>query len=141
MLEMKNEVLVQKIKDEDIIKKFKKEKARGLVVNVDLKNCKPQTIRDPAKIKEFIINLCDFIDMKRFGEPTIVHFGQDERVAGYSMTQLIETSLISGHFANDTNAAYLDIFSCKEYPPEKTAEFCRDFFGAKSMVYNVVFRH
>jgi S-adenosylmethionine/arginine decarboxylase-like enzyme len=141
MIDMKNEVLVQKIKDEDIIKKFRKEKAWGLVVNVDLRNCNPESIRDPSNIKEFIIRLCDFIDMKRFGEPTIVHFGQDERVAGYSMTQLIETSLISGHFANDTNAAYLDIFSCKEYPPEKTAEFCREFFGAKSVTYNIVFRY
>ena len=141
MIDMKNEVLVQKIKDEDIIKKFRKEKAWGLVVNVDLRNCNPESIRDPSKIKEFIIRLCDFIDMKRFGEPTIVHFGQDERVAGYSITQLIETSLISGHFANDTNAAYLDIFSCKEYPPEKTAEFCREFFGAKSVIYNTVFRY
>jgi len=31
------------------------------------------------------------------------------------MIQLIETSLISGHFANLTNSAYIDIFSCKGY--------------------------
>lgn len=69
MIDMKNEVLVQKIKDEDIIKKFRKEKAWGLVVNVDLRNCNPETIRDPVRIREFIFRLCDFIDMKRF-EPT-----------------------------------------------------------------------
>ncbi len=140
MLDTRNEVLVQKMKDEDVIKKFRKEKAWGLCTAVDLKDCNPKTIRDPVKLKEFIIGLCDFIEMKRFGEPTIVHFGADERVAGYSITQLIETSLISGHFANETNAAYLDVFSCKEYSPEKTAEFCRKFFGAKSMDYHIVFR-
>jgi S-adenosylmethionine/arginine decarboxylase-like enzyme len=140
MLDMRNEVLVQKIKDEDIIKKFKKEKYWGLCLNIDLKHCNPKTIRNPEKIREFIVKLCDLIEMKRFGEPTIVHFGPNERVAGYSMTQLIETSLISGHFANETNAAYLDVFSCKEYPPEKTAEFCRHFFGAKSMEYHIVVR-
>jgi len=140
MLDMKHEGMVQKMKDEDVIRKFKKEKTWGLCTSVDLRDCNPQTIRDPEKIREFIIELCDLIDMKRFGEPTIVHFGPNERVAGYSMTQFIETSLVSGHFANETNTAYLDIFSCKEYPPELTAEFCRRFFGARSMSHTAIFR-
>lgn len=44
------------------------------------------------------------------------------------MTQFIETSLISGHFANDTNAASLDIFSCKSYDPAVVENFARTFF-------------
>jgi hypothetical protein len=44
------------------------------------------------------------------------------------MTQLIETSLVSGHFANDTNAAYMDIFSCKNYDPLVMANFTLKFF-------------
>lgn len=140
MLAMKQEMAVPKLSDENVMEKFKRSNAWGLVVNVDLKGCNPETIRNPEKIHEFIVRLCDFIEMKRFGEPTIVHFGQNDRVAGYSMMQLIETSLISGHFANDTNAAYLDIFSCKEYPPEKTARFCQEFFGATHMDYNTVMR-
>ena len=47
------------------------------------------------------------------------------------MTQLIETSLISGHFANDSNRAYLDIFSCKPYNPKIVEEFSKDFVGAR----------
>ncbi len=141
MLDMKHEVMVRKMKDEDVIKKFKKEKCWGLCTGVDLEDCNPETIRDPDAIRRFIIELCDLIEMKRFGDPTVIHFGPNERVAGYSMTQLIETSLISGHFANETNSAYLDIFSCKEYAPEKTAEFCKKFFGAKSMNFNIMFRN
>ncbi len=141
MLDMKRDVLVQKMTDEDIIKKFRKEKAWGLCTSVDLRECDPERIRNPEKIRQFIFELCDLIDMHRFGEPTIIHFGPNEKVAGYSMTQLIETSLISGHFANGTNAAYLDIFSCKEYSPEQTAEFCKRFFGAQSMAYTTVFRY
>ena len=78
--------------------------------------------------------------MKRFGECTVVNFGEDEKVAGYSMTQLIETSLISGHFANKTNAAYLDIFSCKYYEPSVVEEFSRKFFGAKSSTLKYTMR-
>ncbi|MCX6693478.1 MAG: S-adenosylmethionine decarboxylase [Methanomicrobiales archaeon] len=141
MLEAVQEMSVGSIPDEDIIRKFKRENAWGLCTSVDLRDCDPATIRDPEQLRRFIIDLCDLIDMHRFGEPTIIHFGPNDKVAGYSMTQLIETSLISGHFANATSAAYLDIFSCKEYGPKKTAEFCRAFFGARSMTYTAVLRY
>lgn len=126
--------------DDRIIREFRETDAWGLATAVDLKKCNPETIRDANKIREFVVQLCELIDMKRFGETQVVHFGPNDRVAGYSMTQLIETSLISGHFANETNAAYLDIFSCKEYPPEVMAEFCRDFFEAESCTIQVLFR-
>jgi len=141
MQEMKHDVVIHPTKDEDVEEMFRKKNAWGLCTSIDLKDCNPETIRNPEKIRNFIIQLCDLIDMKRFGDPTIIHFGPNERVAGYSMTQLIETSLISGHFANETNSAYLDIFSCKEYAPGKTAEFCKKFFEAGSMNYNIVFRY
>lgn len=126
--------------DDAVIREFRETDAWGLATAVDLKKCNPETIRDADKIREFVVQLCELIDMKRFGETQVVHFGPNDRVAGFSMTQLIETSLISGHFANDTNAAYLDIFSCKEYPPEVMAEFCKDFFEAESCTMQVLFR-
>ena len=67
--------------------------------------------------------------MKRFGDTIVVDFGEDERVAGFSMVQLIETSLISAHFANKTNTAYLDVFSCKPYDPSVVKKFALKFFG------------
>jgi S-adenosylmethionine/arginine decarboxylase-like enzyme len=127
--------------DQEVLEQFKKESPWGLATAVDLKNCNPATIRDAEKIKQFVQELSDLIDMKRFGDTMVVHFGEDPRVSGFSMTQLIETSLISGHFANETNAVYLDIFSCKEYPPYKVAEFCRTFFEAQEVKVQVIFRH
>jgi S-adenosylmethionine decarboxylase len=112
----------------------------GILSSIDIHDCDTELIRDAAAIKEFVVQLCDFIEMKRFGETMIVHFGEDERVAGYSMTQLIETSLISAHFANQTNNVYLDIFSCKYYEPEKAAEFSKKFFKGKDYNLNVVIR-
>lgn len=137
---MINNVMTEMMSDAEIIAEFKQRGSWGLYMNVDLKDCDPASIRDPEMIRRFIIELCDLIDMKRFGEPQIIHFGPDERVAGFSMTQLIETSLVSGHFANETNAAYLDVFSCKEYEPSRAAEFCKSFFGAQSAKYQVLFR-
>lgn len=126
--------------DKEILRKFGKEKPWGLSCSVDLKKCNGQKIRDSNLIKQFVIQLCDLIKMKRFGDPVIVNFGEDPKVSGYSMTQLIETSLISGHFANYTNAAYLDIFSCKEYPPKEMADFCKKFFEAEECKVNLTFR-
>ncbi len=102
----------------------------GVATAVDLYGCDPGLIRDAGMIEKFVVQLCEHIDMKRFGDCQVVHFGEDDRVAGYSMTQLIETSLISGHFANATNAAYLDVFSCKFYEPREVAEFAMSFFKA-----------
>ena len=112
----------------------------GLASSIDLHSCDPDTIRDAEKIKRFVVELCELIDMKRFGECTVVNFGEDPRVAGFSMAQLIETSLISAHFANQTNNVYLDVFSCKYYDPKKTAEFAKKFFQAKDYTLNYTFR-
>jgi S-adenosylmethionine/arginine decarboxylase-like enzyme len=119
---------------------FKNMKAWGLLSCIDLYECDAETIRSVAKIREFVLKLCDLIEMKRFGDTQVVHFGEDEKVAGYSMTQLIETSLISAHFANLTNTTYLDVFSCKPYDPQTVAGFARDFFQAQRFTLQVVFR-
>ena len=112
----------------------------GLLSCIDLYDCDPETIRDAEKIKKFVVELCDIIEMKRFGDTVVVHFGEDEKVAGYSMTQLIETSLISGHFANQTNTSYLDVFSCKLYDPNVVAEFAKTYFKAEGFNLQVIKR-
>jgi len=112
----------------------------GILSCIDLYDCDAKTIRDAEKIRQFVVELCHLIEMKRFGETQVVNFGEEERVAGYSMTQLIETSLISAHFANLTNTTYLDVFSCKAYDPKKVADFAKEFFKAKDFNLQVVER-
>ncbi len=128
------------LSDEETIERFRTEKEWGLLTSIDLHDCDAKKIRDGEYIKQFSIDLCDYIDMVRFGEPIVVRFGADPRVQGYSLAQLIETSLISGHFAEDSDRAFIDVFSCKEYPPMKVAEFCKEYFGAREMDYSVSFR-
>jgi S-adenosylmethionine decarboxylase len=112
----------------------------GLLSCIDLYECDPNIIRDAEAIKKFVVQLCDLIKMKRFGETQVIHFGEDERVAGFSMTQLIETSLISAHFANQSNTTYLDVFSCKTYDAEIVAEFAKKFFKAKRLRRQSLYR-
>ncbi len=113
----------------------------GIASSIDIYNCNPDTIRDAGAIRRFVVELCDLIEMKRFGETQVVHFGEDERVAGYSMVQLIETSLISAHFANLTNTVYLDVFSCKPYDAEIVRHFAQHFFEGSHSMMNVNMRY
>jgi S-adenosylmethionine decarboxylase len=124
----------------ELKKLYESENAWGLSSSIDLHECNSELIRDADAIKKFVVELCDLIEMKRFGECVVVNFGEDEKVAGYSMTQLIETSLISAHFANQTNRVFLDVFSCKFYEPEVVADFAKQFFKAKDYIINFKLR-
>jgi len=128
-------------KDASYITEYETKNPWGLTVSVDLKNCNLNKMVDAEYIKQFVKDLCKLIDMKRFGDTTVVNFGTDKRVSGFSMTQLIETSLISGHFANASKAIYLDVFSCKVFPPYKVAEFAKEKFGASEYRMNINFRY
>jgi len=112
----------------------------GVLSCIDLYDCDAKTIRNAEKIRQFVMELCHLIEMKRFGETQVVNFGEEERVAGYSMTQLIETSLISAHFANLTNTTYLAgvanavHFQCNDRRPRKGAKDAKIFnYGPGSM--------
>lgn len=112
----------------------------GISTSIDLKECDPVLIRSENVIKKFVEELVKLIDMKAFGAPQIVHFGEDEKVAGFTLVQMIETSLISAHFANLSKSAYIDIFSCKEYSQAIAASFCQKFFCASHMNYTTIKR-
>jgi len=119
---------VKSQKISSIVKEAIEKSAWGIATSVDIYDCNSETIRDADKIREFVAELCDLIEMKRFQDTLVVNFGEDERVAGFSMVQLIETSLISAHFANMTNVTYLDVFSCKPYDPDTVEKFAMKFF-------------
>jgi S-adenosylmethionine decarboxylase len=140
---MDKEMDKEELRQQDAIylDKYKKEKPWGLTVSIDLKDCDYNKMVNAEYIKQFVKDLCELIDMKRFGETTVVNFGSEERVAGFSMTQLIETSLISAHFANASRAIYLDVFSCKPFSPYKVADFAKERFEASRYSININFRY
>ena len=124
-----------------LVNDLTKQTVWGIASSIDIYDCNPDTIRDAEKIKEFVKLLCKLIEMKRYGETQVIHFGEEERVAGFSMVQLIETSLISAHFANLTNTVYLDVFSCKPYDLDTVEEFSKEFFGGKSCIVSMKYRY
>lgn len=112
----------------------------GVSSSIDLYECDLPLMQNAEAIREFVRILCDRIKMRRYGETQVVFFGDDPRVQGFSMTQLIETSLISAHFADDSRAIYLDVFSCAPYEPQDVAEFAVSYFKAARYQLNVTQR-
>ena len=105
----------------------------GQELILNLYECDPKKISDGEHIRQFVIELCDeVIEMKRYGEALIPHFGHDNLItSGYSLVQLIETSCVSAHFSEYKKSAYINIFSCKWFDRVKTTGFCKMWFGAK----------
>ena len=106
----------------------------GYHLILDCKFCEPEKLKDPENIKKFIKDLVDGIDMVAYGEPTLAHFAtHNEHAAGYSLVQLIETSSITAHFAENIGELYLDIFSCKSFEIEDAKRIVREYFAPKSI--------
>lgn len=112
----------------------------GISSCIDLYDCDLALMQNADVIRNFAKDLCEQIKMRRYGEAQVVFFGDDPRVQGYSMTQLIETSLVSAHFADASRAIYLDVFSCAPYDPENAAKFAADYFKATRYQVHVTHR-
>jgi S-adenosylmethionine decarboxylase len=115
----------------------KETKSWGISSSIDMYDCDLSLMQNADAIREFVKILCDRIKMRRYGETQVVFFGDEPRVQGFSMTQLIETSLISAHFADASRAIYLDVFSCASYDPQDVAKFAADYFKAAHYRVNV----
>jgi S-adenosylmethionine/arginine decarboxylase-like enzyme len=113
--------------------------AWGKHLIVDASGCKLVLMKDTAFIADFTKDLVKEIDMVAYGEPQIIHFGSGDK-EGFTLVQLIETSNISGHFANDLRAIFLDVFSCKDFDEKIVIEMVRNWFGAEDVNYTILRR-
>ncbi|MDN3507938.1 MAG: S-adenosylmethionine decarboxylase [Simkaniaceae bacterium] len=102
----------------------------GYHLLLDCKGCNKKAIGSGEKLRAFLDDLIQKIEMKRFGEPIIEILATHEpTLSGYSLMQLIETSSITGHFVDLNGDAYIDIFSCKEYDVKVAEKVVQDHFN------------
>lgn len=99
----------------------------GFHLMLNIGKCNPITIRSPKHIAAFTAQLVKDIDMKAYGNPQIVMFGEGNK-QGYTLVQLIETSNITAHFCEETNDAYIDVFSCKPFNAEDVKQCVIKYF-------------
>tara|TARA_Y100001960_G_C14490241_1_gene736321 strand:- start:151 stop:531 length:381 start_codon:yes stop_codon:yes gene_type:complete len=99
---------------------------------LDLTDCDRTAIKSPDTIRQFSNDLVNAIDMKPFGDPLLEHFAtHDPQSGGYTLVQLIETSNITAHFAEQSGDVYLDVFSCRAFSEKKVIEVCEKYFSPR----------
>jgi S-adenosylmethionine/arginine decarboxylase-like enzyme len=125
--------------------------AWGLHTAIDLYDCDLAVMTDPDALRRFAADLVDLLDMEAYGPPIVEFFGcgtwkpgdpehEKPDTAGYTLVQLIQTSSITGHFADGLRRIFLDVFSCKAYDPAVVVEFSRTFFHAGETAHKVLNR-
>jgi S-adenosylmethionine/arginine decarboxylase-like enzyme len=125
--------------------------AWGLHTAIDLYDCDLTVMTDADALRRFAVELVDLLDMEAYGPPIVEFFGcgtwmpgqpEDEKpdTAGYTLVQLIQTSSITGHFADGIRRIFLDVFSCKPYDPGTVVAFARTFFAAGATEHTVLNR-
>jgi hypothetical protein len=77
--------------------------------------------------------------MVRDGDPEVFDINHNWE-PWLEFTQVITTSLISGHFRYVNNTAYFEIFSCKFYDPNDVAEFTKNYFSGWKTQIQISFR-
>ncbi len=102
---------------------------------LDLNGCPPELLKDGEHIRNWCAELVRAIEMKSYGEPLLEHFASHEfNFGGYTIVQLIETSNICAHFAENIGQVYIDVFSCKQFDPHVATAVCRQFFKPAEIV-------
>ena len=118
----------------------------GQELILDLHEC-DATLFTRQSIEQFCSELCDLIDMERCD----LHFWDDvgvpeeerqtsPKTKGTSAVQFILTSTIVIHTLDLMKAAYVNIFSCKEFDADEAAKFTANWFGSEDWTANVVIR-
>ena len=91
------------------------------------------------KIKDFLKELADQIDMIRYGEPIAARFGDGCQV-GISAVQLITTSALTAHTNDAARDMYLDVFSCKWFDEETVIGVVNKYYAPKIITHQIVIR-
>lgn len=113
--------------------------AWGFHLSLDCYGGHKPFVTDGNNIANFARELVKRIDMKAYGEPQVIHFGEDDK-QGYTLVQLIETSNICAHFCDDTGNFYLDVFSCKPYDIREVHKTVAEFFAPDRIVEHYIER-
>ncbi|MGR8920010.1 MAG: S-adenosylmethionine decarboxylase family protein [Gammaproteobacteria bacterium] len=115
--------------------------AWGQHLIIDLDGCPRDRLVDADHLRTWVADLVQTIGMKAYGEPQLEHFATHSHdAAGYTLLQLIETSNICAHFAENLGQVYVDVFSCKPFDNDAALAVCRRYFAPVSVVHQVVER-
>jgi S-adenosylmethionine decarboxylase len=111
-----------------------KDRTFGYELILDLYDCDLKVLASKKMLTEYVNKLCELIKMEKYKKTMLEYFGANKKhTKGYSLLQFIETSSITGHFSEHWRIAYINIFSCKAFKPEKAERFTKAFFKSSKV--------
>ncbi len=118
----------------------------GKELILDLHNCDISKF-DRKNIRNYFKRLCDLIDMERckltwwddYGVPPEEQ-ETEPHLKGTTAVQFIKTSNITIHTLELLKAAYINIFSCKEFDGRKAEKFTEEWFDGKVVTSQIIVR-
>lgn len=119
---------------------FDRKDAWGYLASIDISGCTPARVHERSAILEYLRQLCNLIKCHPYGAPTIARIGEGKELFGWSFTQLVTTSSVTGHFVDADNSAYIDIFFCRYFDPDSAVKFTVSYFGAKGVKVHLLTR-
>jgi S-adenosylmethionine decarboxylase len=108
---------------------------------MNLTGCRQYDLSSPAALEMYVTRLVEVLDMTAYGPVQIQHFGHaSPQTSGFTVLQLIETSLISGHMVDAEATAYWDVFSCKPFEVDPALELTEQRFRPEVLTWRVLYR-
>ncbi len=105
----------------------------GMLAAIDLHDGDRARLADPDTMRRFVPALIDAIGMRAHGPLRLDRFGDGE-LEGWSALQFIETSSVTVHADEVFNRCFVDVFSCREFDPERAAALAVEHFGGHATV-------
>jgi S-adenosylmethionine/arginine decarboxylase-like enzyme len=107
----------------------------GQEILVDIHDCNGGPF-SRVFIADFMVRLCDLIDMERedlhfwdYDEDPEGYADAPDHLKGISAVQFIKTSNVVVHTIDAHNKVFLNVFSCKDFNPATVATFAAEAFG------------
>jgi S-adenosylmethionine/arginine decarboxylase-like enzyme len=111
----------------------------GLHYIANVYKCNIGLISNPSHVSTFCNNLVKRIDMKAYGSPQVLRFGEGNKY-GITLLQPIETSSITAHFCEEDGSAYIDVFSCKEFDSHDVNDIIKEYFKPEHIDFTMLER-
>lgn len=115
--------------------------AFGQHLLMNLTGCPEYVLSSELGLTTYVAALVEAIGMVAYGPTQIEHFGHaSTETSGYTVVQMIETSLISGHLVDAHGTAYWDVFSCKPFDVDTALKITQEFFVPDVLAWTVLYR-
>ena len=109
----------------------------GYSLHLNLYNCDGGVLKNDKLLRLYAREVCNYMELVRHGETIIEH---STGHPGYTLVQLLETSSLTAHFAEEMRSAYIDLFSFSNFNVDEFIRFTKEFFRATHTRHKLLYR-